>query len=77
MNSEEPEGYKLIQKAVEMVIGELRRHPEGLRNVDLGIATGLNLPVANHPGYITWTILRYLIEQKRVAKHGWIYQLVS
>jgi hypothetical protein len=77
MSGEEPEGYRLIQTAIEIVVGELRRHPEGLRNVDLGIATGLNLPVVNHPGYITWTILRYLIEQGRVEKHGRIYQLVS
>jgi hypothetical protein len=76
MNAQEPEGYNLIRSAVDMVVSELRRHPEGLRNVDVGIATGLNLPVANHPGYITWTILRYLIEQKRVEKHGRVYQLV-
>jgi hypothetical protein len=75
LNGDEPEGYKLIQAAVEMVVGELRRHPEGLRNVEVGTSTGLFLPVTNHPGYITWTILRYLIEQKRVEKHGRIYRL--
>lgn len=77
MSNDEPVGYRLVQTAVELVIGELRRHPEGLRNVEIGISTGLFLPVASHPGYITWTILRYLMEQKRVEKQGRIYRLTA
>jgi hypothetical protein len=75
LTDDQPEGYKLIQSALEIVVDELRRHPEGLRNVEVGTSTGLFLPVTNHPGYITWTILRYLVEQKRVVKHGPIYRL--
>jgi hypothetical protein len=75
MTDKVPPGHKLIESAIEMVIDELRRHPDGLRNVEVGELTGLFLLVANHPGYITWTILRYLVEQKRVEKRGRIYRL--
>jgi hypothetical protein len=75
MTDEVTPGNKLVNTAIEMVIGELRRHPDGLRNVEVGELTGLFLPVANHPGYITWTILRYLVEQNRVEKRGRLYRL--
>ncbi len=77
MEPDEPQGSGLIRLAMELVVAELRRNPEGLRNVDLGYRTGLFLPVTNHPGYITWTILRYLIEQGKVSKDGQLYRLIG
>ncbi len=77
MEADEPQGAVLMRAAVELVIAELRRNPEGLRNVDVGHRTGLFLPVTNHPGYITWSILRYLTEQGKVAKHRQLYKLVG
>jgi hypothetical protein len=69
-------GARLIADAVDLVRSELARHPEGMRNVDVATATGLNLPISTQPGYITWTILRYLVESGEVTKIGPLYHLV-
>ena len=75
--SSEPLGATLMRSAIRIVLDELRAHPSGIRNVDIANATGLYLPVKSHPGYISYTILMYLVEQGSVEKRGQLYRLRS
>ena len=73
----QPVGTHLMQAAIALVVDVLREHPEGITNRDIGIATGLNLAIAKQQGYITWTILQYLLESGVVTKDGRIWKLVG
>ncbi len=68
-------GTSIVDAAIQLVIENLRAHPDGIRNVDLAETTGLDLPVKAQQHYITYTILMYLVEQGRVEKHGYLYRL--
>jgi hypothetical protein len=63
-------GADIISAAKELVLAELRSHPEGLTNVEVGRKTGLHLDIEKQTGYIQWTILQHLIEEGRVRKQG-------
>ena len=68
-------GTVIVDSAISLILEELRAHPEGIRNIDIANATGLDLPVKAQQHYITYTILLYLVEQGRVEKHGRLYRL--
>ena len=70
-----PAGTYLIQAAVNLVIDVLDAHPEGMSNQDVGQATGLNLAISKQGGYITWTILQFLLETGRAVKEGPLWKL--
>lgn len=71
------EGSGLIQQALELVRRELARSGDGLRNVDVGAATGLHIPITRHQGYITWTLLQHLVEAGEVIKEGGRYHILK
>jgi hypothetical protein len=68
-------GTSIVDAAIQLVLEQLRAHPDGIRNVDLAHATGLDLPVKAQQHYITYTVLMYLVEQRRVEKRGHLYRL--
>jgi hypothetical protein len=68
-------GSSIVNAAIQVVLEDLRAHPEGIRNVDLAETTGLDLPVTAQRHYITYTILMYLVEQGTVQKRGHLYRL--
>lgn len=61
--------------AQRFVLDVLALHPEGLTNSTIGALTGLNLAVKQHPGYVTYTILQYLVDQGMVVKDDRVYRL--
>jgi hypothetical protein len=69
------DGEHLLQVAIEMVVRELRAHPGGLSNAEIGHRTGLFLEVPDHSGYISWTILQHLVHTGRAVKDREIYRL--
>ena len=71
-----PAGAYLTEAALTLVIDVLEAHPEGMSNRDVGLATGLNLAISKQEGYITWTILQFLLETGRVAKEGALWRLI-
>lgn len=63
-------GPELIEETQRLVISALEGAPEGLTNAELDEAVQLNLPIPSHRGYITWTILQYLIQCGKVERIG-------
>lgn len=72
---ERRDGTECLAKAIDLVLAVLRDHPTGLTNSEVGEATGLNPDISVQHGYVTWSLLRYLVEQGRVVKDGRIYRL--
>ena len=70
-------GEGLIAAAQELVLDALRSAPAGLTNAEVGMRTGLNLPIRAQNGYVTWTILQYLLQNDRVEKTEGRYRLKS
>lgn len=70
-----PAGWYLMLAAQRLVLDVLALHPEGLTNTTIGAITGLNLPVKQHPGYVSHTILQYLVDHGRVVKDDRVYRL--
>ena len=69
------DGEMLIAAAQELVLDALRSAPTGLTNAEVGVKTGLNLPIRNQNGYISWTILQYLLQNDRIEKVEGRYRL--
>jgi hypothetical protein len=53
----------------------LAHHPDGLTNTEVGHLTGLNPDVKRQKGYVTWTILQRLVDERRVLRKGKRYLL--
>jgi hypothetical protein len=70
-----PTGVYLMLAAQRLVLDVLAQHPEGLTNSGVGAITGLNLPVRQQSGYVTWTILQFLVERGNVVKKERVYRL--
>jgi hypothetical protein len=70
-------GAYLIEAAVQIVLDALAANPAGLTNVEVAMTTGLDLHISNQNGYISWTILQWLVESGRVKKGGRTYTLVQ
>jgi hypothetical protein len=68
-------GTYLIGAAEQLVLDVLSEHPEGLTNSRVGELTGLNPVIKTQNGYVTWTLLRHLIDKGRVEKNGELYKL--
>jgi hypothetical protein len=68
-------GKEILEAAKKLVMEELARSPDGLRNRGEIERTGLYLDVPAQKGYITWTILQYLVQEGRVEKHGGVFTL--
>lgn len=64
------DGADLIVAAQQLVLDALKSNREGLTNSEVDERTNLNLPISKQRGYITWTILQYLLETGRVTKEG-------
>jgi len=66
---------EVLDAATRLVLDEVRSSPGGLTNAEVGSATKLNLPIKAHRGYITWTILTYLVEQGVLERDGKKYKV--
>lgn len=69
------QGATLMHRAIEIMEAALREHPAGLTASEAGRLTGLYLEVPAQRGYIAWTILQHLLDEKRVIKDGRRYRL--
>jgi hypothetical protein len=69
-------GEELTAEATALVVEALRGAPQGLTNAEVDERTGLNLPIPTMRGFITWTILQHLVQQRRVRKDGRHYRLI-
>lgn len=70
-------GTYLVRAMESLILDLLAQHPEGLTNTRVGLLTGLNPPISHQSGYVTWTILTYLVETGQVVKDGHCYRLSS
>jgi hypothetical protein len=70
-------GTYLIDAAMKLILDLLSENPDGLTNTQVGLVTGLNPVIRKQNGYVTWTLLTYLVEQGRVLKVGKVYRLLS
>lgn len=70
------DGPELIHAAQQLVLDALRSNADGLTNAEVDERTVLNLPIQNQRGYITWTILQYLVQSGTVVKEGRRYKVV-
>lgn len=68
-------GQHILEAAQDLVVEALQSAPDGLTNVEVQNQTGLYLEVANHSGYISWTILNHLVLVGRVVRDGRLYRL--
>jgi IclR helix-turn-helix domain len=68
-------GQDLLERAEQLVLEILATAPEGLTNAEVARATGLDVPVSKQGGYISWTLLRHLIETDRVVRVGRRYKV--
>lgn len=67
-------GTYLIAAAQQLILDVLSLYPDGLTNAEIDEKTGLNLPVKSQHGYITWTLLSYLVQKGLVVKEGKVYK---
>lgn len=70
-------GKSLIEASTELVREVLKGSPDGLSNQEVGERTGLWLDIPEQRGWISWTILRRLMETGEVTKDGPNYRLVK
>lgn len=68
-------GPDVLKAAKTLVLYALKHAPSGLTNAEVNERTHLNLPIRNHRGYITWTVLQHLIDEEKVRRVGRRYKL--
>jgi hypothetical protein len=64
-----------LDKLKKIVIESLQKNPEGLTNQEIIEKTGIYLPVEEHKGWISWTILNNLLIEDKIKKVGRKYML--
>ena len=67
------DGWRQIEDAVLIL---LDANPEGLRNVDIAEYLGLHSSDANggHQDWLTWNILKGLVDQGEIKKDNTLYK---
>lgn len=66
------DGWRQIEDAVLLLLVD---NPQGLRNVDIAESLGLHSGVDGHQkDWLTWYLLKGLIDQGEVTKDGTIYK---
>jgi hypothetical protein len=68
------QGLQLMQDAITALLSE---HPEGLTNAQIAHELGLAHYQGHHQGYLSWSIMRLLLNSRKVEKQGRRYCLRS
>lgn len=63
-------GEELIRQLSVLIVDTLKKSPHGLTNIEVERAAGLTLPIYRQRGYISWSILEYLLETGQIWREG-------
>ncbi len=65
-----------LQGLYDVILALLRRHPEGLKNVDVAEELGLHSTYGHgNQDYLSWALLGNLLSQGRIVRRGRRYQV--
>jgi hypothetical protein len=65
------EGLRLLKNAI---VESLRNHPEGLTNAQLADQLELRSDyLGKHKGFLTWSVLGLLLNEKQISRKGRSY----
>ena len=67
----------LLDKLKSITLESLQNNPQGLTDKEIIEKTGIYLPVENHKGWISWTLLNNLLMENKIKKVGRKYVLIS